>query len=168
MAGSVVPTGVAELARTVDPTIREMEKVLDVFKSRIPGWSKTLPSRVDVWGEEAKRPPSIPGGFVGGMTSPIDVSPVKTNPVDEELNRLKIYPGMPSKRFGEKKLESKEYSEFAQAAGKGLYAQLLKLIQSPSYQRTTDEIKKDVISKVMTAYRKEVRAPILREKRQIE
>lgn len=64
LVGSVVPSGVAAVARGIDPVLREapMKEIatagpdaLNVLKARVPGLSKTLPARIDVTGEPVER-----------------------------------------------------------------------------------------------------------------
>lgn len=99
-AKSLVPTGVAQIERISDPVLRERysEKgfwfeTYNSIKERVPGWSKTLPPRRNLWGE-----PIIPEGGLGpDIISPIYTSTVKESPIDEELIRLKAGIGKPKK-----------------------------------------------------------------------
>jgi len=51
MLGTLIPTGVAQVARSEDPILRDVRTVMDKLKSRIPGYSETLPARRNLWGE---------------------------------------------------------------------------------------------------------------------
>lgn len=57
--GSVVPAGVAAIARTQDPYLREAGSIVDAVKRRLPYWSDELPSYLDLWG----RPVSYASGY---------------------------------------------------------------------------------------------------------
>ena len=69
LAGSLVPSGVAAVARSVDPNMREVESPLDSIKARIPMMSKSLPYREGAYGI----PVENQGGFLH-MISPVRVS----------------------------------------------------------------------------------------------
>ena len=69
LAGSLVPSGVAAVARSIDPNMREVESPLDSMKARIPMMSKSLPYREGAYGI----PVENQGGFLN-MISPVRVS----------------------------------------------------------------------------------------------
>ena len=50
-AGSLVPAGVAMMARAMDPYALEADTMLERIRSRVPGLTKRLPVRRDLWGE---------------------------------------------------------------------------------------------------------------------
>jgi hypothetical protein len=75
LAGSIaVPTGVNQLAQAIDPMERDTrgDGIVDSawrrIKSRIPGVSRSLPARLDAWGNEVRREggvgPDIPARSV--------------------------------------------------------------------------------------------------------
>lgn len=70
LLGSVVPSGVAAMARSVDPVIRETESPLDAVQARIPFASKALPPKLGAFEEPAQRS----GSTLSRMISPITVS----------------------------------------------------------------------------------------------
>jgi len=153
-AGTVIPSGVAATARATDPYIRDTQNIIDHIKSRIPGVSTSLPPRRDVYGKPLER-----GGTpVSRGISPVRISEVKENTVDRELKRLGIDLGMPSRRVGERKLTSGEYSQVTKKAGEIVYKALSSLIQSPIYQRVPDEVKKKRIRSVVSQIRGNVRS----------
>lgn len=53
-AGSFIPAGVAGIERALTPEIEFAFNTLDKVKSRIPGMSKDVPKRLNVYGEEIK------------------------------------------------------------------------------------------------------------------
>lgn len=69
LAGSLIPSGVAAIARSTDPNMREVESPLDSMKARIPMMSKTLPYREGAYGI----PVENQGGLLN-MFSPVKVS----------------------------------------------------------------------------------------------
>jgi len=67
LAGTLVPTGVAQYARTKDPYLREARTVLDKIRERVPGLRETLPVRRDVFGAPIK----LEGALGPDILSPI-------------------------------------------------------------------------------------------------
>ena len=111
-AKTLIPTGVSQVAREIDPTFRDINSYLDAVKSRIPGYSKDLPPRRNIWGEKI----TMEGGLGPDIISPIYTKTEKDSPIDDELLRLKFGPSMPkevqSLRGIPIKLNPKEYDRF--------------------------------------------------------
>jgi len=68
--GSLIPSGVASVARSVDPYVREVNNPLEAMQARIPFASKSLPYKEGAFGVPIE---NTPGGFMN-MVSPIRVS----------------------------------------------------------------------------------------------
>jgi hypothetical protein len=94
-AGAVIPTGVAQIARGVDPTSRAIGDWVDKIRSRAPGLSKGLPANRDVWGRPIDRSSGL--GTAYDFMSPIYSSSKKIEPIDRELNRLDLWLNKPGK-----------------------------------------------------------------------
>lgn len=97
MSGSLVPAGVAQAARSIDPTMREAQSMLDAIRARTPGLSDSLPAVRDLWG----RPVSYQSGkgWAYDAFSPVASSQYKPEPIDEEISRLGVTVNKPSKRI---------------------------------------------------------------------
>lgn len=76
-----------------DPYIRSVDGMFEAFLSQIPGASKSLPLRRDLWGNAIKR--NAPG--VLGSIMPYQTSGADQEPIDLELQRLGSFPTDPSK-----------------------------------------------------------------------
>ena len=143
LAGTAIPftSLVAQVERTVDPTLREARTVLDHVRSRIPGLSETLPPRRNLFGE-----PIVLGGGLGpDLVSPLYVSRAREEPVSEELVRNDLSIAMPPKTIARIELTPEEYDRFVVLAGSeltigglGLKARLERVIASPAYRAATD------------------------------
>lgn len=96
LTGSVVPAGVANVTRQMDPYRREVYSMLDAIKARTPGLSKDLPARLNVWGE----PISYESGFgtAYDALSPIYTRTSKNEPIDAELIKQEANLTMPRRR----------------------------------------------------------------------
>lgn len=173
MGGTLIPTGVATVERTLDPTFEEVNSMMDALKSRIPGYSTDLPPRVNIWGE-----PIAPDqyGFIPiDLISPIYMSEEKYSPVDEELLRLETPLTMPTKQIMGIELNPDEYWRYTvlagneaknPATGQGLKDALTELIKSPEYKRMSDGPdggKSYIIRRYVQEYRELARAQMLEE-----
>lgn len=80
-AGSAVPAISGAVARSIDPYQREIHSMLDEFKSKIPGLSKDLPPRRNLWGDP------VPSGHdpITNFISPVKISDEKHEPIDDEI-----------------------------------------------------------------------------------
>lgn len=76
LAGSVIPSGVAAIARATDPYMREVKTPLQAIKARIPYLSQDLPERIGAFGKPVERP---------GSTLQRLLSPVTVTTEDQEL-----------------------------------------------------------------------------------
>jgi hypothetical protein len=157
LAGSAVPAGVAALERGVDPELRDAQTVMEVLKSRTPGLSKDLPTRINLWGEDI----STEGNIVMRLASPVYTSKVKGNAIDREMQRLKLYIGMPSRTLGDRKLSPKLYHRYAKRAGRLAKKALLKEIGSPGWKRKSDEAKEVTIRTHIKAWRNKAKQEVL-------
>ena len=94
IAGSIIPTGVAEVTRYQDPYMREARSMWDSIKARTPGMSDELPLRRDLWGRPIDRRSGLGATF--DAVSPIYSKKEGAEPIDKELLRLGDAPsGMP-------------------------------------------------------------------------
>lgn len=102
MGGSFMPTGAAEIARSIDPYMRASHDILTKLKSRTPGLSQDLPVLRDLYGR--------PRTYESGLGKSYDaISPVYSRkediqPADRAMMEMSEYIGMPSNRVGGKKL----------------------------------------------------------------
>ena len=181
--GSLIPTGVAQVNRAfVDPVRRDThgldlwQSVINEAKSRIPGYSKDLPPRTNMWGE-----PIVLGGGLGpDIVSPIYTSETKSSPVDEEIVRLGVPVTMPRRQIGGVQLTATEYHRYVELAGnaykdpstgQGLKETLEAVVtgnhpMSGSYRMATDGPeggKAQIISRVVMAYRQAAQQTLLNE-----
>lgn len=90
LASSFIPTGVAEITKTMDPQAKYTHDLISKFKSRLPGASKDIPPRLDFWGREISFQSGL--GAAYDAVSPIYSRKEKPEPIDKELLRLKYYP----------------------------------------------------------------------------
>jgi hypothetical protein len=82
-ASSLIPSGVGETARLVDPVQRQSYDFLTKRKSRIPGQSQTLEPKLDMWGREVKYGT---GNTLIDAINPMNMTRSNVTPIDHELD----------------------------------------------------------------------------------
>jgi hypothetical protein len=184
LAGSIVPTGVAEVARFNDPYMREAYTMVDAMRKRTPGLSDDLPVRRNLWGEPIGYQSGLGAGY--DMVSPIYSKQKKASPIDEEIlkhemnvtgaNRKTSFDGVTINL----ERHPEAYSRYVQLAGNELKhpawnlgaRDLLNEIVtgkhdlSPVYDMRSDGPdggKADYIKKIINDYRELARDKILEE-----
>lgn len=182
LAGSLVPAGVAQISRILDPQIKEVNSAWDAIVSRLPGFSNSVPPRRNIWGE----PIELQGGVGPDIVSPFYASKKIDDPVTDEILRLEMSIDMPQKyiyglrpsdsffknpdpRAGVR-LTQEEYSRYVELSGnalkldgKGLHDRLSEVIEAPDFQRQSDLSKRTIIQKYFSAYRDASQAQLLQE-----
>lgn len=100
-AGGFEPTAIRAAARASDPYLREVYGLLDEFKAGIPGLSRTLEPRVNLWGEPMRGPGAQ------ALINPATVRAESHTPIDDEIRRGNFNIAMPNRvqRFGPKGAE---------------------------------------------------------------
>ncbi|MGA8500904.1 MAG: hypothetical protein WB683_05105 [Candidatus Sulfotelmatobacter sp.] len=143
-AGSLIPAAVANVAESLDRTIRRPQNALQAIESRVPGLTQAAPPIVDVTGHLVQRPASNLGG---GNPFPWTVS--KHDPVVNELARLGISTPQPPAQIkwrGKKTdLTDAERQQFAMGEGQELYKRVGRLLQSGAWQRRSDDQKRKAL-----------------------
>jgi len=146
-AGSLIPAGVANVAETIDGTVRRPNSALQAIESRIPGLTSAAPPIVDIAGHVVQRPASNLGG-----ANPFEWTSDKHDPVLNELARLSISTPQPPTQIKWKgkptPLTDPERQALAQAEGQDFYKRVGRLIQSRGWEERTDEQRRKLLVEV--------------------
>lgn len=148
--GGFVPfsTGVRAVAQGIDPKVRQTEGIAQNIQSGIPFASRSLPTRVNAFGEEVERARS---GL--NIINPIAGSPVNDDPVIVELRRVGVNPSLAGNKLkvGDeyKKLSPAEQSQYQLMKGQEIHKRLKSLIGSEEYKSLTDEQKQSALRRAM-------------------
>jgi hypothetical protein len=123
VAGETVPAAANAVTRATDPYQRAVYTMLDEYKSKIPGLSKTLPPRRDLWGD----PVSSGHDALTRLTSPVQFASETHSPIDDEILKQGMNITMPGRNqsFGppgqgvriDMSKYPKEYSRLLELAG---------------------------------------------------
>lgn len=114
--GTLIPAGVASVARLMDPTSRLVDSAVQEVRSRVPGYREGLPPRRNLWGE----PIVLQGGLGPDIMSPIYTNREKGSPIDEEIVRNEVALKMPSRVLGGVELTQHEHDALVRLAGNEL------------------------------------------------
>lgn len=152
IGSATVPTGVAQLARTIDPTMRETPDIASYMSSRLPGESDNLLPKRDVWGQ----PIVSQGGIGPDILSPIWTSTDRNDAITDEALRVGATVSKPQK--GD--MTPEEYDRLQEVAGATARGWIGKLIASPEYQALGTEAQADEIGDLMAKARKAAKASL--------
>ena len=126
LGAGFVPTGVAAIARTTDEVIRRPTGLLEAVEAKIPGLSKNVPPKRNVWGEPYVR--QEPAG------TPLSISYEKKDPVDTFIHRHNVEVGFPTNRVNGRRMSSEEYDKVLAQSGKEMKLRLEVLMKDPDFQ----------------------------------
>lgn len=178
MIGSTLQpfSGVAAVARLVDPTVKDVQSITDGIFARLPGFSKLVPAQQNLWAEQIH----LDGGLGPDIISPLYTKSIKPHPASEEMTRLEMSVAMPGRTiFGPAPagdplrpvkpsdgvpLEPDEYAKYVRlSAGVGipglptLRQAIESLIATPGYKTDMtdgpDGTKQREIRKIIRVYR---------------
>lgn len=154
LAGSAtVPTGVAQVARTIDPTMRETPDVASAIQSRVPGLTDDLLPKRDIWGEPITQE-DAPGP---NIISPLWVSTGKNDPITREILRVGGTVSPPQK--GD--LTPEQYNELQAVRGSLAKRWLGDLFASEGYSGLPADDQVEEIRKTVSAATKAAKANVL-------
>jgi len=135
-----IPTGLGTVARGLDPESRMVVDLMDAIKSKIPGWSKSVPRRRNVWGEVIST--SYPTGngimddtgrFFNATLNPVYLSKARDSPSDQWMieNGSPISMPLKSLTLDGVKIDLKDFDEHAEMYSRfvELRGQEIKLFQ---------------------------------------
>ena len=165
MAGTVVPTGVAQYTRGADPEVKEIRSVMDRIMSRLPGWSEQVPPKRNIYGQPIHRP----GGFFQEMVNPVYITTLKDEPIDKEIDFLDLAIGRTPRQVEGVELTPDEFDLYARLSGgydpdtgdSSLKDQLNTLVTGSGWDKLPFELRKSVIKNVVQERRATARQRML-------
>jgi len=151
-------------ARVMDPVQRSPKTIADTVKAGLPGLSSTVPPRLNRFGQ----PVATPSAF-----DPFSSSPVKRDPVSDEMRRIGYNPSRPTDRLMSRgvrlELSADKQQELEAERGQVSYAALERLIKSDDYRRMTEdqqrEAAEDRVSRARSRVSNKYRYEYLTQKR---
>lgn len=151
LAGSTVPTLIADIARTTDDVERRSSGAIERIMSRIPGQRKKLEPQIDAYGQDL---PRYGGNSLEIMLDPTRPAIVRRDLVVEEVRRLwdldiKVAPTKIGDRKGFEILTPEENTTLWRRAGELIYTATFEMIKNPIYKSLEDSDKGKFIDKIV-------------------
>jgi len=162
LAGSLVPTLVADIARASDSVERRATTALGAMKARIPGLRQTLPPRVTIFGQDL---PRYGGNILEVMADPTRPAKINQDIVIDEMRRLwgndvKVSPTLLGDKQGYKNLTPDENTRLWRRAGELTYGKLFQIVTAPNYPRLKDKDKGQAVEKITQVMKDFARAEL--------
>jgi hypothetical protein len=159
LVGTVIPTGIAQVARANDPYLREARNILDTIRSRIPGEREQLFIRRDAFGE----PIRTEGAAGPDLLSPIYQSAARNDPAIKEMLRLDVIPGRLQRQIRGVELEPAEYDAFSRHAGQLFKQSIDHLVGHPEWSSIPDDAKTELMNATLRKARDLARSKTMSE-----
>lgn len=136
-----------------------LSKMLNKIKANIPGYSKDLPARVNMWGEVVAYERAV--GF--DPLSPFFIQTVKDSPLDDWLIELKVPVGLPEPVISDAKitgssehpvaLTPQQYHDYVVLSGKPAFEELDKYVRTQEFKNRADGAKAAYLEAKIRMYR---------------
>jgi hypothetical protein len=167
LGSTVVPAIVYGEARRQDPTLRVANTLGEQLRRRLPGYSKDLPPRRNMFGE----PIVLEGGLGPDFMSPFYQSGKKYNDVATQMSMNEMNTAMPGRTIDGVELTTIQQDRYIMLSagldkdgkpmpGGSLHQRLSQLIKTPQYKRATvgqDGMQAQMITTVINDYRSRAR-----------
>lgn len=142
LAASAVPSLSRAVAQTVDPTQRQTTNPLEAMQAEVPGLSQQLPAKIGAFGEERPREASV--------FSPLPTTQSHISPVDAELTKYGVEPGVSGKTLRGLDLTRQEQADYQRLSGQNVKNLLDQIIRDPRYQQADDPTKARILQRAIT------------------
>jgi hypothetical protein len=136
---------------------RQNRNIGETFRRTIPGAAQTVEPVRDVFGQPRRvigapfsEALGTPTSAVESLVSPIRAGRGRNASIENEMDRLNFFPRTPTKRRLEsevgRRLDNRVFDRFATLRGRIFLSEIASVLQSPGYQRLSDEDKKKRLS----------------------
>lgn len=160
-ASTMIPASslLRTIANATDPVLRDPKGFLQKLKAQIPGLSKEVPARLDVFGNTKEKP----GGSIGAVSF---VKPTKetSDALTKELETTGVRIGFPQRTVNGEKLNDEQYRDYLEESGQAIRTVMERIIKMPGYQKLSLKQRKVVLDKVVDDVSSKVRKAV-RQKR---
>ena len=140
--------------------LRNPDGTLQTIAAQTPGLTQSVTPRKDVWG----RTILLEGGAFRQFL-PYKAKKQTNEKLEIELERLGIYPGMPSKKIGDIELTKEEYDRYLTRSGEKIYKALTRIVNASGWDNLDDFLQERRIRRLIIRIREKERARLLRSKR---
>lgn len=160
----LVPSGVQQITRAMDPTIREVTNPAEAFMSGVPGASKFLAPKRDAFGQPIKRGGAIFAPETGNPLAsfiPYKASKDAMNSFEQELSDLGDPIGYPSETARGFKWDEESYNQVLAISGPRIKKKVQDQMNKPGWDRKPETQKTKVIDKIISDERDDARDILL-------
>ena len=137
---------------------KDLQFFMGKLSQKVPGWDYQQIPYLDAWGREEETGDALQRAF-NNMINPAYVSQVRVDRVERELQRVKdatgagsVFPERAARYFtvdgARKDLTAEEYQKYAGKRGQISLEALQQMLDSPGYQKLSDEKKAEAIKDV--------------------
>lgn len=153
---SYIPSVSGNIAKVIDPSVKQVNTVWDAALNKVPFAKGTLKTKYDVWGQDI-----VSEGALGpDLISPIYQSTAKNDPVTAQLVSLRYFPARPSEKIRGVKLTQEQYDLYARTSGIQTKLLLNRLVASPSFNKMPREAKIDSLKSAVNMGRIQAQAVV--------
>lgn len=156
LAGSFVPSGVAQIAQSQEPYMRDAQTFTAALRDRVGMAWDTMPSR-DIFGEPIPRGDALGPDFA----SPFFMSKLVNDPVVQEFERLGIFPAAVPKKIRDVELTPQQLDDFRRIAGRTMKIRLDAMVNAPGWLDAPGHIRRRRIEQVVEHSREQARSYIM-------
>jgi hypothetical protein len=158
------------VAAADDPFVRKPQGIVQDIAAGLPGASKTVPPKLDAYGQPVRRGPldTGPGALFDPRRVGVDTRNAATRAVDDEINRVQQHAdlnqtGFTSKKIKDTTLDQQGAFRYQEIAGAREQAAIAALIDSPAYRAMTWDDKAKAIEKARTKARTDAQGELAKE-----
>jgi hypothetical protein len=132
------------VARVMDPVVRQPEGILESFQSNLPGLSQNVQPRLTRFGEPVVRHDS------SALVVP-ETSPVQRDAISDELARLGVTLALPTDRMSgvDRQLTRDESLQVRQTRGRTVRALLSAVMGAPGYENLPDVARAELLQRAL-------------------
>jgi hypothetical protein len=127
--------GMGQIARQVDPYLRQARTLSDEMIAKVPWWSETLEPRIDIWGN-----PMLSREWAVTYQQKL-----QNDPVNQAMTRLGYFPAPVERKIVGVALTDHQYTEFAIMAGRWAHERVANRIASPGFTLQTEGDQREML-----------------------
>lgn len=145
-------SALGQVARKIDPHVKEITNILDAFRAKVPGLSFYVQDKVDMFGNTIHPSDMLEGN-----------APYAGDPVQKALDDLHIGISKVEKKIDSVDLTPVQHFRYATLAGQLTYRYLRGVVQSPRYQMLGPPGKAHMVHEMVTQARDQAKQVVRTE-----
>lgn len=142
--------GMSQIAKTIDPYLRETRTIIDAALAKIPFASQTVKPRINIFGEPVLN--DVPGLRAGRAVD---------DPLVKELDRLGVFPAPVGRTIRNVELTPEMQEDYEKLSGRMLHQRLKMVMGIPGWQSVPDFVKRTMVANAVKTTRDAARSAML-------